>query len=215
MSSVTFCPERLAYWYLRLNGYLTIENFVVHPDTGVNQRTDADLLAVRFQHRAELLCPMEDDPQICDQGAFADVILAEVKRSVCSLNGPWTRPDEQNIQRVLRAIGCLDNEQIEEAAAALYNRGRYQSDLVAVRLVAFGDQKGNLIPEVRQILFNDMITFLWKRLKHYYRQKASVGNWPQDGQELRAAFDRCGRKLPVFRTEVRRVFGLRNDTSTS
>lgn len=27
-----YSPERLAYWYFRLNGFLTTENFVVHPE---------------------------------------------------------------------------------------------------------------------------------------------------------------------------------------
>ena len=54
--------ERLAYWYLRLNGCLTIQNFVVHPDKGREQKTDVDILAVRFPHRAELLHnSMKDD----------------------------------------------------------------------------------------------------------------------------------------------------------
>jgi hypothetical protein len=47
--------ERVAYWYLRLNGSLQIENFVVHPSRGGSQRTDADLLGVRFRHRMEFL----------------------------------------------------------------------------------------------------------------------------------------------------------------
>ena len=29
--------EALGYWFLRLNGFLTIPNFVVHPDTGSQQ----------------------------------------------------------------------------------------------------------------------------------------------------------------------------------
>ena len=48
-------PEKVAYWYLRLNGFLQIENFVVHPERRGGQRTDADLLAVRFPYRAERL----------------------------------------------------------------------------------------------------------------------------------------------------------------
>jgi len=40
-------PEKVAYWYLRLNGFLQIENFIVHPSRRGSQRTDADLLAVR------------------------------------------------------------------------------------------------------------------------------------------------------------------------
>jgi hypothetical protein len=48
-------PEKVAYWYFRLNGFFQIENFVVHPERRGTQRTDADLLAVRFPHRAERL----------------------------------------------------------------------------------------------------------------------------------------------------------------
>ncbi len=53
-------PEKVAYWYFRLNGFLQIENFVVHPTRQGSQRTDADLLAIRFPDRKEFLY---DDPQ--------------------------------------------------------------------------------------------------------------------------------------------------------
>jgi hypothetical protein len=46
-------PEKVAYWYLRLNGFFQIENFVVHPERRGGQRTDADLLAIRLPFRAE------------------------------------------------------------------------------------------------------------------------------------------------------------------
>jgi len=32
-----FCqstPEKLVYWYLRINGFLQLENFVIHTDVG-------------------------------------------------------------------------------------------------------------------------------------------------------------------------------------
>ena len=47
--------EKLAYRYLRLNGFLQIENFYVHPRTRGGARPDADLLGVRFPHRRERL----------------------------------------------------------------------------------------------------------------------------------------------------------------
>ena len=55
-------PEKVAYWYFRLNGFLQIENFVVHPGGRGGQRTDADQLAVRFPHRAEFLFDHPDRP---------------------------------------------------------------------------------------------------------------------------------------------------------
>jgi hypothetical protein len=60
-------PEQLAYWYLRLNGFLTIRNFIVHPDAGSDQRTDVDILGVRFPYRAELSPhDMKDDELFTD-----------------------------------------------------------------------------------------------------------------------------------------------------
>src|SRR6266403_1355615 len=88
-------PEKVAYWYFRLNGFLQIENFVVHRARRGGQRTDADLLAVRFPYRAELLLdqpeqPMPDDVNTLDLSPhLIDVVIAEVKTNQpCTLNGP-------------------------------------------------------------------------------------------------------------------------------
>src|SRR5258707_13497545 len=70
--------EQLAYWYLRLNGFLTIPNFIVHPEQGRNQETDVDLLAVRFPYRAELRT-MEDDEVFTRVREKSFIAFAEVK----------------------------------------------------------------------------------------------------------------------------------------
>jgi hypothetical protein len=105
-------PEKVAYWYFRLNGFLQIENFVVHPERRGSQRTDADLLAVRFPRRAERLFDDPNDIMADDEQGlrlshdWIDVVIAEVKTNQpCTLNGPWTQPDHQNVPRVLAAIG--------------------------------------------------------------------------------------------------------------
>lgn len=54
-------PEKVAYWYFRLNGFFQIENFVVHPERRGSQRTDADLLAVRFPIIATIIAPLDSD----------------------------------------------------------------------------------------------------------------------------------------------------------
>ena len=40
--------EEIAYWYLRLNGFFSIENFVIHPSENVDDPSDVDIIAVRF-----------------------------------------------------------------------------------------------------------------------------------------------------------------------
>jgi len=201
-------PERLAYWYLRLNGFFVLDNFIIHPDTGSEQRTDVDLFGVRFRDRAELLInPMEDDRRWTTGGTYVSVIIAEVKRSKCSLNGPWTKPERQNMQRVLRAIGCLPDSTVEPAAEALYRTGSFSDNLCTCSLIAIGASKGKLaIDTVPQVLFEDMIEFIHGRFQAYKRQKASVGNWSQDGQGLASAAR--NQSYEIFETWVKVHFCL-------
>ena len=201
-------PERLAYWYLRLNGFLTVENFVVHPDSGNNQRTDADLIGLRFGNRQEnFIQPMEDDPLVAEANSYCNVVIAEVKRSICALNGPWTAKEEENIQRVLSAIGCVPRGKLHVAAEGLYESGLYESELLTIRLLACGDCKGLLTPSVRQILFDQMLDFIYARFQEYRNQKSSVGNWTIDGQRL-ARLALSSRDTLIFKRQARNMFGL-------
>ena len=202
-------PDRLSYWYLRLNGFLTIENFVVHPDAGPNQRTDADLLGVRFGHRSEnLLQPMEDDKTVTAVKAYANIIIAEVKKGQCALNGPWKEANDQNINRVLSAIGCIGATELKAASQELYGQGSYVGNCCTVRLMAFGDRHGQLQIPVQQVLFDDMLEFIYGRFWEYRRQKASNGNWPQDGVRLWEAFEQGRSDKDGFRSRARKEFGL-------
>ena len=199
--------ERLAYWYFRLNGFLTTENFVAHPDVGTNQRTDADLLAVRFAHRAEnLQRPMRDDPKVASCTTFANVIIAEAKTASCGLNGPWTDPTARNMHRVLKAIGCVPDSALERACEALHAGGCWSDAAVTIRLLALGERRTSSlpIPPVQQITWSEVISFCVERFKAYEWEKSSVGQWTADGRKLRE--DALG-KTPE--ASIRNSFGLR------
>ena len=45
--------ERVAYWYLRLQGFLPVQDFVLHGDGSIDRTADADLVAVRLTHSKE------------------------------------------------------------------------------------------------------------------------------------------------------------------
>lgn len=192
--------EKVAYWYFRLNGFFQIENFVVHPGRYGAQRTDADLLAVRFPFRAERLFDDPDDIMADDMKGLAlsddliDVVIAEVKTNQpCRLNGPWTRQDRQNVHRVLAAIGCLPQEAINIAAENIYRTGIHRADDLRVRLVAVGrDRSDDLAkdhPEVIQLLWPDMLAFIWHRFDRYRRQKTQVDQWSIHGRQLKTLVD--------------------------
>lgn len=206
--------EKVAYWYFRLNGFLQIENFVVHPQGRGSQRTDADLLAVRFPFRAERLF---DDPQdvmaddvhqLALSGNLIDIIIAEVKTNQpCTLNGPWTREDRQNVHRVLAAIGCLPSGRIEAAAADIYRVGFHRSAALRIRLVAVGRDRSDEIaksyPDVTQLCWAGMLAFIWERFHRYRRQKAQVDQWDSEGLKVKELADRSNSPVDFMRDALR------------
>jgi hypothetical protein len=186
-------PETIAYWFFRLNGCATITNFVVHPDRRGSQRTDVDVLAVRFPYRAELLTSgdrMPDHPVFKSDGKI-DIIFAEVKHGLCRLNGPWTNPEDENMQRVLYAVGAFKSHRASEVAQALYQKGCYQDDIYRVRLFAVGDRKDNAIPHnAVQLVWDEILAFIFDRFTKYRSQKAHHGQWDSTGRKLYALASR-------------------------
>jgi hypothetical protein len=183
-----FDPERLAYWYFRLNGFLTTENFVVHPESGTNQRTDADLLAVRFTGRAEGgHDPLVDDQRVAHCETDVNIVIAEVKTGLCSLNGPWTNPSAGNMREVLRAIGCVEAFSADAASKALHSRGSWSDGAVSIRLFAVGEYRNPrlVIPLEQQLTWAEVVDFVVDRFTTYRRRKAAVGQWSLDGRLLR------------------------------
>ncbi len=198
--------ERLAYWYFRLNGFFTIENFIVHSDTGPNQRTDADVLAVRFAYRAEnLQRPMLDDPKVSSCPTLVNAIIAEVKTGPCQLNGPWTNRAEMNMQRVVKAMGFLPDGAIDSACDALHKQGHWSDATVTIRLLAIGETRTTTLPmpAAQQLTWDEVIEFCVTRFKDYRREKSSLGQWKEDGRRLR--IDALSRQ-PA--SKIRASFGL-------
>jgi len=182
--------EALAYWYLRLNGCLTIRNFIIHPEwRREGPGTDADILAVRFPHRRELVRrPLRDDPWFELFGDRILLIIAEVKRSVCDLNGPWTEPSKENVGKVLSAIGIFRQPKIGLVTRQLYESGLYESRSTVAVLLTFGEQENSKLaeryPAVRQILWQHVASFMYTRFSDYKREKAWHQPWDQFGHGL-------------------------------
>lgn len=188
--------EKLAYWYLRLNGFLTITNFVVHPDYGRSQRTDVDILGCRFPYRKELLQnSMLDDEFIILSNDKITIVIAEVKRRVCNLNGPWTRPEMQNMNRVLHAVGAFPEQEISVVANGLYKKGTYENNTHLITLLCLGGQKNPEVekvhPNVPQILWSDVLAFIYHRFKDYLMQKSMHPQWDDDGKLLWDMATKC------------------------
>lgn len=179
-------PEDVAYWFFRLNGCLTIRNFIVHPDRRGSQRTDADLLALRF--------PWRKEQEMVDHVLFRDLakpvlLLVEVKSSgPCRLNGPWTDPSAANLPRIIEAIGSYDNAETQLAAESLYKEGRYTASAIEAALVAVGEVKNQELaesaPGALQLDWGEILEFIHHRFRLFRAQKAHHPQWDTAGRRL-------------------------------
>jgi hypothetical protein len=189
MDAFQINPEKLAYWYFRVNGCFTFTNFIIHPDQGRGQRTDVDIMAVRLPYRSELLeNPMQDDRVLLPEENRVKVILAEVKIGTCNLNGPWTEPERANMQRAVSAAGPFPPDKVEEAAEALYRHGFYQDDRSTMTLFCVGRTVNRELkrryPQVPQITWQHILGFLYDRFTTYRDQKSSNSQWDRWGRGL-------------------------------
>jgi hypothetical protein len=176
--------EQVAYWFFRLNGCLNIVNFLVHHERRGREGTEVDILAVRFPHRRELAMsgePMRDHP-IFDSDGQIDVIISEVKTGRCDLNGPWTDPDKQNMHRVLYAVGAFPEDQVPCIADSLYEQQFYNGVQFRVRLFALGQRTNPQLPQqVVQLTWEQILTFIYERLRRYWSIKAQHRQWDRHG----------------------------------
>lgn len=185
--------DSVAEWFLRLNGFFTILNFVVHPiepNEGAQQRTDADILGVRFPNRREIVGSevLPDHPAF-QASARTLLVIAEVKAGRCRLNGPWTRREDENINHVLHALGCVRPGLLEAVSGSLYQFGRYESGEIEARLLCFGARRSDNLPvSTIQFTWDEIFGFVYDRYQAFWRLKRENQQWPPVGRLL---WDMC------------------------
>lgn len=166
--------EKLVYWYLRFNGYLTVANFTVHPDYKKDPETEADFLAVRFPFSKEkpLDCSFERDEKLITN-EIIDFVIGEAKSSKCDINeNSWGNPQLPHIQYALEWMGFTDdNDKINEISQEIHENGAWSDDKYLVRFVAFGrEHNPDLVkkyPKITQIYHLHMVEFIFNRLTTY------------------------------------------------
>ena len=196
--------ENVANWYFRLNGFLSIPGFVVHPDYCREfPRTEADLIAVRFPFSTESIAErkMVDDTLVTrlygnDGKQRMLFILVEVKSGTCKMNGPWSNPRKENMHRVIRRLGFAEECEIDSIATAMYHKARWDNDDYVLQYVCVGRVIDALLTvshsELVQITFEQMSAFFADRFKSYPEKLPTGGQvheqWPDFGREFGSWF---------------------------
>lgn len=189
--------EDVATWYFRLNGFLSLPGFIVHPDQpSKHPRTEADLLGVRFPHSREFICErqMEDDgllTRLDPTGSHAVFILVEVKADRCKINGPWSDQQSANMQRVIRRLGFAGEHSIDKIAAQMYESARWENTEYVLQYICVGRVKKfglqNRFPHLCQIDWGEIAAFLWSRFEKFPEKlpdgKPVHHQWPDFGRK--------------------------------
>lgn len=160
--------ELLVRWYLRFNGYLGVENFVVHETVqgGNVQRGETDVLAVRFPYsREDPGFAIQTDPLLLDQqDSLTDFVVAEVKgRRRDTLNSIWRPPlDSLKVDRVaylVRWLGPFSDEAvIRQVATELQASYRTQHGDFSFRVLMFAHKRQAKLT-LKQITFYEIAHF--------------------------------------------------------
>ncbi len=202
--------ENLAHWYLRLNGFMVQDNFVLHPEHKPYQtRTDADIFGVRFPLRKEL--SFEDDERFRsdDRPRF---IIAEITQGQCKLNGPWTEPGRKNMNYVLDAIGAFPPGEIDAIAASLYAKYCFEDAKYRFSLLAFGkaiDSKyAGKGKGLIQIEFREVVRFIFDRFTKFRNEKKDHQHWDPAGHLLWKLSGDHRSSIEAFSANVLREFGI-------
>jgi hypothetical protein len=115
------------------------------------------------------------------------MFIAEVKLGECSLNGPWTNPARQNMQRVLSAVGVYEPREVDVVAETLYSNYRFRDSHSEVRLYAVGDRAETLerdLPGVETLTWSEVFAFIHERFTVYRRVKKQHEQWDETGRQL-------------------------------
>lgn len=188
---ITIEAEKLAGWYFRLNGFLTIPNFIVHEDARIGQRTEIDIFGVRFPNRAELrVNSLEDHALVANLTHKALFVIAEVKAGdkTCNINPPWLNPEKENMERVLNAVGIVPPAKARHAAKGIYASGLWEDHEWYVTLLCVGGRRNReleiKLPGVPQLLWDDLCGFIYRRFRTFWEQKQMIAQWEELGQLL-------------------------------
>ncbi len=205
-------PEDLAHWYLRLNGFFTITNFVVHPTRRGSQLTDGDIVGIRFPYRAEF----PDGPG-ADEGIFKRLqdhpyfLIAEVKRGVCELNTSWRENHQEKgsaLLALVQDLGPFPSSKITAVTSALLQDGCYSDEHLFASLFFVGTRFApSLPPNAPKRTWADLLAFIFARFGEHRRIKADHEQWDPVGQELWRHFT-CAAGQEAFIAGVKASCGI-------
>jgi len=168
--------EKLIRWYLRFNGYFTIDNFIVHAGDDpqrisagvVSNYTETDILGIRMpysQERSGSLCIANHDLLTNGAEGKFDIVVAEVKSGADkSPNPAWQKKDVTfPIEYIVQFIGFYSgSDNIQNVASSLASKYSFEDSQSRIRYILFSNKVDKHWHKqgVQYITFEEVIQFL-------------------------------------------------------
>jgi hypothetical protein len=204
--------EDVAYWYLRLNGFLLLENFIVHGDRSNDQRTEIDLLGVRFRYRQEHLAqPMKDDDRIISEDRTV-VVFCDAKKGPQDFNKTWWTDERKVMESFLALVGVVPSDRWKHVARALYADGfaKLSGDLLVTTLLIHEDKQGIVQPHwpaAPRVQITQALRFIHRRFYDYHNPKTPHVQWNPAGHRLWDLYYQCRNSPEKFVSMVASELG--------
>lgn len=179
--------ETLAFWYLRLNGFFPIQDFVLHhdPET-IEHSSDTDLLAIRLPHVYEVVGGqvMDWDNKFEQWGINLSTmkvgLIVEVKTG--KNNAEYRRNITESFNRKkliygIQRLGFWPYDQVAALAEELHTKSVYvtpqKNILIGKLLIAINIPQEVQIPPCLQLKLAEAEAFILRRFNNYKAQKNS------------------------------------------
>jgi hypothetical protein len=163
--------EEAAFWYLRLNGFFAITNFVIHASREVVHTSDCDVLAVRLPYVYEEIGGQDDD---WDPFLRHHLNLARPIGVVCEVkSGRYDTAQlfrENNLRYTLARLGFVPRERVRDVAARMLDQPVIELEdgtQLAKLLIARHERAGPFLT----LGLTEVERFLQARVEKYPKQK--------------------------------------------
>lgn len=157
--------EKFTSWYLRFNGYFTVDNFVIHAADDPNRirngtiapYTETDTIALRMPYSVEIAGNLQianHDILVDGQNERFDIVIAEVKSGNENRPNPvWRNRNLVPIEYIIRFIGLYKESEVHRIAGELSARYCFENERSRIRYIIFAS-------EVNQHYANQGVKFI-------------------------------------------------------
>jgi hypothetical protein len=182
---IHFSCEKIANLFFRLNGCFLLENFLIQNETRADEGAGVEILSVRFPYRQELLLsgkPMPDHAIFNSDGQL-EIILAEVKKGMCSINNSWFDLEKGNMERILYRVGAIPPGEVAGAVKRICADHSIENPSYRFSLFAIGGERNpDLSRNIIQFEWPEVLLFIHNRFLAY--EENGSRQWDGTGVNL-------------------------------